>query len=340
MDGLSALQRPDDADYLSLRSELAADDPLPVSDGFALHPSLKSLHEMAHSGQAVFLPAVAGPYRERSHFQAQDLLESGTVDRVLSEGWLNRALQVAPGRLDAVAIGVGAPLILRGAAQTASWSPPVLGAADDDTLTRLAELYADDRSLGRTLALAHEGAMMETAGMAGEGGRQRPYDLLAQACGRIMADPQGPDIAVVSLEGWDTHARQRTLLDQRFAQLDSAILILKNALAGVWSRTVVMAISEFGRTARANGAGGTDHGTAGLAMLLGGGLAAAPVVGDWPGLRPSQLFEDRDVQPTIDARSVCKGLLRDHFGFDRADLDRRVFPDSGDVPPLSGLLRS
>ncbi len=345
MDGLAAMPKLDDPDIRQHRAALIDPKAIPLSDGFALHSAMPSLAAMYASKEAAFIPALAGPYRERSHFEAQDLLESGEVAKVTSDGWLNRALQKAPAAYAAVSIGPSQPLILRGAsANTSSWSPSVLPEASDDTLNRLMELYENDPVLKPALASAL-GANMIAGGMAkddmgGMGGRGGPaqYVPQLQAAGKFLSQPEGPEIAVVSLEGWDTHTQQNQALQQRFTALDNGIRALKESLGETWKKTALVAVSEFGRTVRINGGQGTDHGTGGIAILAGGAIKGGRMHGDWPTLKSSALFENRDLMPAVDARSVFKGLLRDQLGWASSDLDSAVFHDSAAAKAFSNLI--
>ncbi len=341
MDGMAMLPKVDDPDIDAHRGRLIDREAVTLGGGFALHSAMPGLAALYREGQAAFAPAAAGPYRERSHFEAQDLLESGTVSRATSDGWLNRALQSAPGPLSAVSIGPVQPLVLRGeAGNVTSWSPPVLPEASPDTLTRLLDLYEGDTLLQPSLAAAVK-ADAVAAGMAMDGGgRGGPaqYPALMEAAARIMAADGGPDIAVVSLEGWDTHASQNGPLQQRFSALDKGLGDLRKVLGPAWETTAIVMVSEFGRTVRENGVGGTDHGTAGVATLVGGAIRGGRMLGDWPGLAAAKLYENRDLRPTVDNRALFKGLLRDHMGWDRARLDTKVFPDSAGVPAMTGLV--
>jgi uncharacterized protein (DUF1501 family) len=343
MDGLAALPKIDDPDIGAHRASLIDARATSLSDGFALHAALPTLAAMYVAKEAAFVPALAGPYRERSHFEAQDLLECGAITKVGADGWLNRALQKAPGAYSAVSIGPSQPLILRGAStKTTSWSPAVLPEASDDTLARLLDLYEDDLILKPALVSAlgadTVAGAMEMKAMGGEPGRPGLYAAQLEAAGKFLAQPDGPEVAVVSLDGWDTHTGQNAALQQRFTALDNGIKALKIALGPAWTTTAVIAVSEFGRTVRVNGGGGTDHGTGGLAILAGGAIKGGRMYGDWPSLRSSALFENRDLMPTVDARQVFKGLLRDHLGWAQKDLDTTVFHDSADVKALSGLV--
>jgi uncharacterized protein (DUF1501 family) len=345
MDGLAALPKIDDPDIRAHRAALIDPNAVPLADGFALHSAFTNLNAMYRAGEASFIPATAGPYRERSHFEAQDLLECGGVKTVSSDGWLNRALQKAPARYSAVSIGPVQPLILRGAsAATSSWSPSILPGASDDTLKRLMDLYENDKVL-KTALVAGLGADGVASGMAANdtkmgGGRGGPnqYEPQLSAAGRFLAQKDGPEIAVVSLEGWDTHAGQNGALQQRFLALDNGLKSLKDTLGETWKKTAVVCVTEFGRTVRVNGGGGTDHGTAGLVILAGGAVKGGHIGGDWPGLAPAKLFENRDLAPTTDARSAFKGLLRDQLGWSAGDLESAVFPDSAVAKPSVGLV--
>jgi uncharacterized protein (DUF1501 family) len=348
MDGVAALPKIDDPDIRAHRVSLIDPKAITLSDGFALHSAMPKLAAMYQAKEAAFVPAIAGPYRERSHFEAQDLLECGGVKSVSDDGWLNRALQKAPAAYSAVSIGPSQPLILRGAStHTSSWSPAVLPEASDDTLNRLMELYESDMVLKASLSAALgadavAGGMANQQGMGGAngGGRGGPAQYTPQllAAGKFLAQPEGPEIAVVSLDGWDTHTGQNGALLQRFTALDNGLEALKTQLGDTWKKTAVVAISEFGRTVRVNGGQGTDHGTGGLAILLGGAIKGGRIIGDWPTLKPSALYENRDLMPAVDARSVFKGLLRDQLGWTAGDLDGKIFADSAAAKSMSGLV--
>ena len=343
MDGLAALPKLDDPHIRGHREALIDEGARTLGEGFALHSAFSNLEAMYRSGEAGFIPAVAGPYRERSHFAAQDLLECGH-ERVASEdGWLNRALQVAPAPCAAVSIGAMQPLVLRGpSAATSSWSPPVQPEASEDTIMRLMDLYEGDALLAPALAAAIDAREVagEMEGMGRRRGRGGPaqYAQLMTAAGKFLAADGGPEIAVVSLEGWDTHAGQNNALNQRFGALDASLAALKTELGAAWAKTAVIAVTEFGRTVRVNGARGTDHGTAGLVILAGGAVKGGQMWGDWPGLAPNQMFENRDLAPTMDLRAAFKGLLRDHLGWEAGALNATVFPDSAEAPALGGMV--
>ncbi len=347
MDGLSVTAPYADPNYVPLRGGLAVPPPgqtdgaLALGEGFGLHPALAGLHGLHGRNQLRFAPAVALPVRVRSHFEAQDLLENGgeSLQR-LDDGWLNRALIAAGGtRLRGLAIGAQTPLILRGEAPVSGWTPGGRVRSSDRIAALLQDLYVDDPMLGQNLArgLATESLVAMDGGS--ETVRRNDVQALGRATAKLMTGPEGADIVAVSLDGWDTHAGQRAQLQTRLTGLDQLVSGLEAGLAEQWAQTVVIVATEFGRTARVNGTQGTDHGTGSSLLLAGGAVKAGGLIGDWPTLADNRLFEGRDLAPTLDIRSVFKGVLRDHLGLDRAALDARVFPDSdAEAPALSGLV--
>ena len=350
MDGLSVTVPHADANYVALRGGLAvpppgeADGALDLAEGFGLHPALKGLHDLYGQGRMRFAPAVALPVRIRSHFDAQDVLENGGEGlRQQTDGWLNRAMAAAGGTtLRGLSIGAQTPLILRGAAPVSSWAPGGQVRGEDRIASLLQDLYVDDPMLGQNLARGQATAALAAQDQGMEGGpalRRNDVQGLGRAVARLMSGDEGADVVAVSLDGWDTHAGQKAQMQARLTGLDQLIAGLKDGLAGQWDRTVVVVATEFGRTARANGTQGTDHGTGSSLLMAGGALKPGGPIGDWPTLAENRLFEDRDLAPTLDIRSVFKGVLRDHLGLDRAALDQRVFPGSAaEAPVLDGLV--
>jgi uncharacterized protein (DUF1501 family) len=360
MDGLSFAPPIGDRNYAALRPRIAipgygAEGGALKFDGdFGLHPRLDAIHKLALAGEARIAPAIATPDRERSHFEGQDVLENGANGAYrATSGWLNRSLQaMAPGRkVTGMAVGDGTPLIMRGPVQTASWSPGAASSGDPRLPTILMDLYAKDPLLGPALASGLETRTMvadvtgpEDPGMkAGKKGlgKEAPALALGQAAGKLMARPDGPSVLALSVYGFDTHHAQGAsdgLLAGRFSVIDGAVQGLREGLGDAWKDTIVIAVTEFGRTVRANGTGGTDHGTASTALLAGGALRKGGIVGDWPGLAQASLYEGRDLAPTLDMRGLFKGVLAGHFGIERALLDTTVFPDSARIAPVSGLV--
>jgi uncharacterized protein (DUF1501 family) len=367
LDGLAAVPPYGDRDYAGLRRDFALRPPgekggaLALDGFFGLHPSLAFLGQCYRARELTVFHALASPYRDRSHFDGQDVLESGTPRPHASQtGWLNRALAAAPARGQreaGVALGQNVPLVMRGPAAVASWSPSRLMALDDDTLARLTDLYAGDALLSTRLAdaLASNAIAAESAGdramsatsnappANAPAANNARYAEVVRAAAGFLRQADGPRVAVFDTTGWDTHANEGGAEGQlagRLAALDGGLATLKQGLGPAWNHTAVLLITEFGRTAAINGTRGTDHGTATMALLVGGAVAGGRVISDWPGLSSRALYQGRDLAPTLDLRSVLKGLLEEHVGVPASALEKTVFPDSRGAKPLRGLLRS
>ncbi len=353
-DGLSLAPPWGDPRYSAVRGQLAiaapgnTDGAHKIDGLFGLHPAFSWLADRLGDESALIVHAAASPYRDRSHFDGQDALENGTATALgRKDGWLNRALKPLGGGLGserAIALGTTTPLILRGPQSVANWAPSRLPGADDDTLARLARLYSDDAFLSTRLAQAMQSqAIAEGAGNMDAkrrgGALARMRQTLVEAA-RFLTAPDGPRIAVVDVGGWDTHANQggaTGALANRFAGLDAALGAFHDGMQRDWQDTAVLVMTEFGRTVAVNGTRGTDHGTASAAVLVGGGVAGGRVLADWPGLAESSLYQQRDLYPTTDLRSLCKTVLIEHLGLDAAYVDARVFPDSKKAKPLARL---
>lgn len=353
LDGLAVVPPVGDPAYAALRGPLAigADgrEILPLDGFFALNDAMPALHARYRAGQVVLVQATATPYRERSHFDGQDVLESGQPGpRSTESGWLNRVASALPTGetvrpFSGLAIGATVPLILRGPSMALTWSPPQFKAAGSDTLARLAALYGEqDAELSRLLAAGAETDRLAAGQMGIKGGGQAAaFRAAAEGAGRLLAQADGPRLAAISFDGWDTHANEGAetgRLAMLLGALDGALAALADSLGPAWAETVVVVVTEFGRTARGNGSIGTDHGTGTLAMLLGGAVKGGRMIADWPGLKDADLYEQRDLKPTLDLRAVLKGVLRDHLGLDAATLGTHIFPESLAIAPLDGLV--
>lgn len=346
LDGMSAVVPYGDRDLGTWRSEIVPPQPgqpnglLDLGGFYGLHPALAGLHQMFQADELLPVHAVAGPYRSRSHFEAQDYMESG-ADHRMTSGWLNRAVNYipAPGNRSDVAIAVGStlPLVLRGPVAVGTWMPKTFGAPQPDLYARIAMLSEHDPVLGPAIAdgLRERGFASATLGGDKDLGNGA-FAALCEAAGKMLAANDGPRIAALEIGGWDTHAAQPQRLAPPLQQLDAGMVALKGALGDSWRKTAVLVMTEFGRTVRANGTRGTDHGTGTVAFVLGGAISGGKVRANWPGLAQNNLFENRDLQPTTDLRSVVKGLLAQHLGLDRRAL-AGVFPDSAGAAPLPGL---
>ncbi|WP_225032394.1 DUF1501 domain-containing protein [Paraburkholderia sp. XV] len=341
-DGLNIVVPYADPAYASLRGALAVDTSASTKlDGtFALHPSLAQIGQMYGRREALFVHAVASPYRDRSHFDGQNVLETGgTAAYQVKDGWLNRLVGMMPGarsttRENAIAFAPTVPMALRGAANVTSYAPSGLPQAPDDLLTRVSQLYEQDAQLRPLWESA-----MAARGLAGDAGaRQDPASLGKLAAG-FLSREDGPRIAMIETGGWDTHSAQMPRLAAQLKALDTMLAALRDGLGPAWSKTTVLVATEFGRTAAANGTGGTDHGTASVAMVIGGAVAGGRVVADWPGLRQSDLYEARDLKPTASLDALISGVASDSLGLDPHRTSRTLFAQAGSTRPMTGLIR-
>ena len=370
LDGLGAVAPVGDPDWVGLRGDRALTldgrtKALPLDGFFALNPAMPNLHRLYKAQQATIVHAAATPYRERSHFDGQDVLESGIAKPGSSAtGWLNRALlalepdgRVNPSGSRAIGVGAVTPLVVRGRAPVLSWVPQRLLPANADTQARLLDLYQHtDPKLAVALQARLQMGAMEGVGnadslMAADGDpfpqgfsipRLRAYIAdVAGTAARFLARADGPRVGALSLIGWDTHMNEGAITGQLanlLGALDGALAAVETNMGDAWRETVVAVVTEFGRTARINGTNGTDHGQGTVAFLAGGALKGGRMIADWPGLKESQLYEARDLKPTTDLRAVLKGVLRDHLRVDERALASTVFPDSSDVAPMGGLV--
>ncbi|WP_257839552.1 DUF1501 domain-containing protein [Phenylobacterium sp. J426] len=302
------------------------------------------LGELFARRELIVVHAAASPYRERSHFDGQQVLESGgALPRQLDTGWLNRALTAIPTgprptSVRPIGVGRTAPLILTGAAPVTTWAPPSLQGAGADIYEQLSKLYA---STDPEFAAALHGASALRGAAGGSAkGLTRADRLIAEAqqVARLAAGPEGPRVLALTIDAWDTHEQAFAKMATPVAVLDGVVGAFRDALGPLWRDTCILAVTEFGRTARLNGTRGTDHGTASVAFVAGGGVSGGRVLADWPGVAGPQLHEGRDLRPTLDLRGLAKGLLMEAFDLHRSRLDRDVFPGSASVPALVGLL--
>jgi uncharacterized protein (DUF1501 family) len=340
-DGLHTVIPYADPAYARLRGALAIDpaDALKLDGTFALHPSLPGIAQLYQAGQASLFHAVASPYRERSHFDAQNVLETGgSAPFQLKDGWMNRLAGLLPRRGNqAIAFAPTLPLALRGAVDVASYAPSGLPQANDDLMLRVQQLYEGDAQLRGLWATA-----LKAQGMAGAGatakGQQSPAELGKVAAG-FLARADGPRIAMIETNGWDTHTAQKGRMATQLGNLDKLITGLQQGLGAAWAQTTILVATEFGRTAAANGTGGTDHGTASAAMLLGGAVQGGKIVADWPGLASADLLENRDLRPTLGLDALVAHACAEAFQLDPERTARVLFPDAPLNKTLPRLLR-
>ena len=354
LDGLSAVPAIGDASFAAARGPLGqfGGAPLALADTpFALHPNLAALHAMYGRGELTVVHAVGLPYRDRSHFDAQQVLESGGARPYeLANGWLGRALARSAGA-KSMALSTAVPLVLRGpGANVDTWAPSALPEPGADLVARLGRMYANDPVLANALERAKAlhldsplpAAMSGDMMQARRGGAGGNLTVLARRAAEFLAQPNGPQAAVLEMSGWDTHANQANptgALATALRQLDTGLGALRDGLlpSGTWNRTVVVVATEFGREVAINGTLGTDHGTGAAAFVLGGAVSGGRVIADWPGLAKRERNDGRDLKITTDLRAVLRGVLSDHLQVPTAALNSEVFPGSAGLASVSLL---
>ncbi|MFP3563447.1 DUF1501 domain-containing protein [Paraburkholderia sp. SIMBA_030] len=334
-DGLNIVVPYAEPDYAKLRGALAIDASAAtrLDSTFALHPALAQTAAMYADRQALFVHAVASPYRDRSHFDGQNVLETGGASPYqMKGGWLNRLVALLPAtRESAIAFAPTVPMALRGTAEVTSYAPSALPQAPDDLLARVSQLYDQDAQLRPLWESA-----MAARGLAGDAGARQDAASLGKLAAGFLSRDDGPRIAMIETGGWDTHSAQNPRLTNQLKALDTMLAAFRDGMGPLWGKTTVLVATEFGRTAAANGTGGTDHGTGSVAMVIGGAVAGGRVIADWPGLRPGDLYEARDLKPTRSLDAMIAGVASETFGLDSQRTARALF---GEVRPMSGLVR-
>ncbi len=342
-DGLAMLAPTGDPDFARLRSGVLPDyqGAQKADDFFTIHPAFELVGKAFGEGDALFVHATATSYRERSHFDGQNMLETGgNAPFAKRDGWLNRLVGLMPrgGTGEppkALAVAPTIPLALRGDAPASSYAPSALPQASNDFLNRVSRLYERDEQLGSLWMRA-----LETQEMANADHLRNMRDARAvgELAASLMRDEGGARIGMIEFGGWDSHANQRRVFQRQAGQLDAALGAFRTSMGSTWAKTMVLVVTEFGRTVRYNGTGGTDHGTAGAALLMGGSVNGGRVMADWPGLADSHLYEGRDLRPTIALESVISGAIAEHFELAPKATMANLFPDRR-TNALGGFMR-
>lgn len=338
-DGLNTVIPYADPAYAKLRGGLAIDVAQATKlDGmFALHASLSETAKMYSAGQALFVQAVASPYRDRSHFDGQNVLETGgLVPYQMKDGWMNRLLTLLPtAQNEAIAFASTIPMALRGKAEVTCYAPSALPQASDDLLMRVAQLYAEDAQLHSIWEAA-----MDAKNMSDDTSNKQDSASFGKLAASFLVRADGPKVAMIETGGWDTHTAQDGRLARQLKSLDSLIAALRDGLGDTWAKTTVVVATEFGRTAAANGTGGTDHGTGATAMILGGDVKGGRVIADWPGLNSGNLYESRDLKPTMSLDVLIASIAGESFGIEPMKVAKTLFPESSMSKPVESLLKS
>ncbi len=329
-DGLATVAPTGDPAFAAARRALADESVggTKLDAMFTLHPALAASATLFGAKQAHFAHAVATAYRDRSHFDGQNMLEGGgSRPYGRDDGWVGRLLTLLPAaEREALAIAPAVPLALRGPVQAGTYAPSRLPQADADLVARLTAMYADDALLRPLWESA-----VKTQELAGDigGNNGRNGAELGKLAASLMLPKDGARVMMVETGGWDTHSGQRGRLAAQLRGLDQLIGALQAGLGAAWNDTLVIVATEFGRTVEVNGTGGTDHGTASAAMLLGGRLAAGgEVSADWPGLSAAARHEGRDLKPTRSLESVIAGAVAHHYALDPKRVMATLYPDA------------
>jgi len=336
-DGLNTIVPYAEPAYRTLRSALAIEEAIKLDGMFGLHPSLAGLGKLYQDRQALFVHAVASPYRERSHFDGQNVLESGGASPYeRKDGWLNRLVGMLPkSRGEAIAFAPTIPLALRGPAEVASYAPSALREAPDDLMMRVGKLYEADEQLHALWSTA-----VEARTLGGHPERRKDAASIGRTAAGFLAKADGPRVAMIETSGWDTHSGQQGRLANQLRALDALIDALRVGLGDAWKDTTVLIATEFGRTAAANGTGGTDHGTAAAALLAGGAVNGGRVLADWPGLSSTALHEGRDLAPTLDLDALIAVTAAETFGLNPEETMRTLFAGRRFSAAISNLVHS
>ncbi|WP_114521150.1 DUF1501 domain-containing protein [Altererythrobacter sp. ZODW24] len=326
-DGLSLLAPVGDPGFAGARGSLSSEDGRhKLNDMFALHPEFGTMAELAKKKQGLFFHAVGLSNPTRSHFDAQNLLETGGREPYRQNvGILNRVMPLGVQPRSALALAQTVPPALLGPQEVASFAPTAVRDVNHDLYDRIAGMY--DGENPRLSGIWRGAVETRAAGVEAGRGIDSPAGRIGALAAKFLTGETSPDIVMIESTGWDTHSNQLGRLARQARNLDGTLAALHRGLGEMWADTLVIVASEFGRTVATNGNGGSDHGTGGALFALGGALTRTGVITDWPGLRSGQLFENRDLMVTTPVESVIAGLVAAHLGIDAAEAVRAIYPD-------------
>ena len=321
MDGLSAVP-PIDPKLEKFRPDILVKKPLPLTSDFALHPSLKNFHSAWKQDKAAIVHSTNIPYTNRSHFEGQDLMESGGLKPFTEyTGWLGRGMETAG--LEGLAIALPMPLILRSKANLDNYFPTKLSTPSPEIMKRVAKTYPVNSNLKSTI----ERVIMRPYSMLSGSGSRKAYRLAGTAA-QALARADGPRVAVFDMNGFDTHAAQGGSNGEhaeKLYNLDKIFGTLRKNLGSTFDNTLIVTLTEFGRKVEQNGGNGTEHGYGTAVLMMGGLIKKAQVYSDWPGLTRKNMFEGQDLNSTTDARSIYCSAMAMAFETDFEKLQRQVF---------------
>lgn len=335
MDGLTAVPV-NDSLINRYRSDLILDNKLKLNSDFSLHPKLKTLHSLWSENLAAIVHATNIPYTERSHFDGQNIMETGALKAYTEKtGWLGRGMKSAGLYGSSLALSLPMPLLLRGVEKNNNYYPTWMHLPKREVIERITRAY--DGVEQDKLQEVYNVIMNRPLTMQGG---DETLDSLSKRTAQILKDPLGPKVAVFDLEGFDTHTAQGTDNGEHADNLQDVDLIIKNLHAGMGSdfdNTLILTLTEFGRTVEQNGGNGTEHGYGSAILMAGGLLKKSQVFTDWPGLKKGDLFQGRDLHSTIDSRSIYASAMTAVFDVEFGRLRHDVFWNE-DIKDVSSLL--
>ena len=324
MDGLTAVPFIGNDILMKARPDISVNKPVPITSNFALHPMLKNYKSLWDDGQASIFHSSSIPYTGRSHFEGQYLMESGGTQPYYDKtGWIGRALEGAG--IKGLSISLPMPLILRGGEDLDSFLPSKNRLPNDDTLQLLQNDYQDDKMLSEVLSTIRKRpfAMMEPKSKS-----DKDMKGLAKIAAEQLSKPDGPSIAVFDIGGFDTHADQGGDFGEhakKLKQFDDVVGTLKKQMGETFNKTIIVSLTEFGRTVSQNGGSGTEHGYGTAILMTGGLLPKSRIISDWPGLEKKNLFEGRDLNSSVDSRAVYASILARVLGSDHKKIVKDAF---------------
>lgn len=333
MDGLASIPPLGDKNLSKIRKDILVNGANDLDGFFGINPSLRFLGSEYHKGRAAFVHATSFPYTGRSHFDGQNIMETGFEQAyAVTSGWVGRAMNAAG--FSSLAVSLPIPIILRGNDVNSNYFPTNFPKAGKSVYKDVKEMWQNDPQLAGLLDPIIGRRMQH-------GGRGDTRELVSFAA-KEMHKPDGPRVGLLEFEGFDTHALQGNEDGHHaeiLAELDGVLEGFKRQMGDLYDNTVVVTVTEFGRTASENGTQGTDHGWASAIFLAGGLVKGKQVISDWPGLSSKDLYEGRDLLMTIDARDVYAEVVKTVFDLNDEDIARDVF--LGYRPEKSlGLMRS
>ena len=330
MDGLAAVPPVGDSDLQTLRADLIPSGLLKGDQFFGIHPALPTFAEALAAGQAIAVHATGFQYAGRSHFEGQDIMQSGVMKSYASaSGWLGRAMQAAQST-GGVALSIPMPLLLRGDSTSETSYPSWMQAPPMATYELVAQLWNKTPELKpyASRLLQTENKRLNSDGTPEPNQQRRTAFSLAKDAAEKMQAPSGPVVGVLDLHGFDTHAGQGAaegLHATKLKQIDDAIKGYRAGIGAKWAQSLIITMTEFGRTAGVNGNLGTDHGWGSCVLAAGGLVNTTGIITHWPGLKKSQLFEGRDLKVTVDVMAIYADAVQSVFGLPPELIHKDVF---------------